>query len=242
MLVLGLDFETTGLNTSQDKIIEIGAVLWDTVRGTPLVCLNELLWCEDIWDNATNPKEKIEQITKIKYEDLINYGIHPCEGFEKLNQLMRTPDLVAVVAHNGDEFDKPILFNEHNAKRWGVELPDLPWIDTQYDIPYGPEIPTRKLSYVATEHGLINPFPHRALFDVLTMLKIAQNYDVDWMVKISKTPFVRLIALTEFHQNDDVKAKGFIFQSSIKKWVRKIRECQLQSVKSSLGFDVKEVR
>ena len=39
------------------------------------------------------------------------------------------------------------------------------------DVPYPETIATRKLTYLAADHGIVNPFAHRALFDVITMMQ-----------------------------------------------------------------------
>ena len=43
-------------------------------------------------------------------------------------------------------------------------------------------------------HGFINPFPHRALTDVLSMLKIASNYEFDRIGQLALSPKVLLVA------------------------------------------------
>lgn len=245
-LILGIDFETTGKDTSKDEIIEIGAVLWDCTKGTPVKVLSELLCCENIWQNATATKEKIEQITGIAYEHLEQYGIPPIDGLEKLSAMMRTPNLMAVVAHNGNEFDKPLLLNV--AKRRGVEIPEVKWIDTMIDIPYGSHVQTRKLSYLAAEHGFVNPFAHRAIFDVLTMLKVLQQYDIEWVFKLSQEPSVTLVANTTppwedgGASNEEAKSRGYRFQSETKRWIKLVKESQVQAEKSSAPFSLREIR
>jgi len=246
MLILGLDFETTGKNVNRDNIVEIGAVLWDTVRNSPVQIYSEMLWYEEIWNGATATPETIEQITKISSEDLIKYGISPKDGLSKLKQIMSTTDLAAAVAHNGNEFDKPLLLA--NAKRWDIELPEISWIDTMTDIPYEPHIQTRKLTHLASDHGFVNPFAHRAIFDVLTMLKVLQNYDIEWLIKLSKEPSVTLIANTTppwedgGKSNEEAKSRGFRFNSENKKWVKSVKESQVQLEKSLATFSIREIR
>lgn len=245
-LILGLDFETTGKDTSKDEVIEIGAVLWDCTKGTPVKILSELLWYENIWQEATATKEKIEQITGISYEHLKRYGIHPTEGLTKLSEVMRIPDLMAVVAHNGNEFDKPLLLNV--AKKWDIEIPEVKWIDTMIDVPYDLRIQTRKLSYLAADHGFVNPFAHRAIFDVLTMLKLLQQYDIEWVFKLSQEPSVTLIANTVppwedgGASNEEAKSRGYRFQSETKRWIKLVKESQVQAEKSSVPFSLREIR
>jgi len=231
MLLLGLDFETTGLNTSKDNIIEVGAVLWDTCRAMPVQIYSDYIWHENIWNDTTSTKENIEKLTKISNDDIKNYGLPAKYVLEKVAALMTTPGLVAAVAHNGYDFDKPIFYA--NAKRWGVVLPEIPWIDTQYDVPY--EMTIRKLPYLAAEHGFVNPFPHRAIFDVLTMMKILQHYDTEWVLKVSKIPRVMLIAETKAPGVDNgvsknkAKALGFKFDGENKRWIKNVRENKVQA-------------
>jgi len=244
MLLLGLDLETTGRNTNTDQIIEVGAVIWDTDKCSPVQILSEMVWYDGIWDGASSTKEEIEKLTNISYEDIVTYGSHPTEVLNKLKKVMSIKNLVAVVAHNGNEFDKPMLLS--NAKKWNIELPDLHWIDTMVDIPYDANIQTRKLPHLAAEHGFINPFSHRAIFDVLTMLKITQSYDMDWVIKLSKEPSITLIANTTppwqdgGKSNDEAKSKGFRWNG--KAWVKTVRESQLQTEKESFSAGVREIR
>ena len=61
MILLGLDFETTGLNFDTDRITEIGAVLWDTKEGKPIALHNHLVKHDD----APPITEEVEQLTGI---------------------------------------------------------------------------------------------------------------------------------------------------------------------------------
>lgn len=248
MLLLGLDLETTGKDVKVDQIIELGAVLWDTEKNSPVLILSEMVWYDGIWDGASSTKEDIEKITKISYKELQSFGSHPKDVLNKLESIMRPnrfrPNIVAIVAHNGNEFDKPLLLN--NLKKWGIELPDIPWIDTMNDVPYDTSIQARKLTYLAAEHSFINPFAHRAVFDVLTMFKVLSFYDIDWIIKLSKEPSITLIANTVppwqdgGKSNEEAKSKGFRWNG--KAWAKIIRESQLASEKANTTIGFKEIR
>jgi len=226
MLLLGLDIETTGLDVKKDKVIEIGAILWDTVRSIPLRIFSELVWYPEIWNESTsgaNPAlamQHIEECINISNDDLVNYGRHPKVVFPLLLDLINSTNITAVVAHNGNKFDKPLLYND--LTRWGFALPQIHWIDTQYDVPYPNKIKIRQLTYLAAEHGFINPFAHRAIFDVLTMLKTIQSYDIDWIHKLSKIPTVTLVASIDYPSNHKVKTRGYHFRSEDKKWIKSV--------------------
>ena len=246
MLLLGLDLETTGRDIMVDQAIEVGAVLWDTDKAKPLKIFSEMVFYDEIWKGATSTKEDIERLIKVSYSELQQYGKHPLDVYHGLKQIMSIPDIAAVVAHNGNEFDKPLLLN--NLKRWGIEIPNLPWIDTMIDIPYSPEIKARKLPYIAAEHGFLNPFAHRAIFDVLTMLKIVQFYDIEWILKVSKEPIVTLVANTVHpredggHSNEVAKSRGFHYDVPNKRWIKVVRESQVQTEKNAISTGCWEIK
>lgn len=216
MLVLGLDLETTGLNPSEDEIIEVGAVIWDTKRQAPVKMYNELVHAQ----NKLSPE--ITRITGITDEDLTNWGVSPQEAFINLEALAAKCEYI--VAHNGLGFDK--LFIDRYLKSMTDVKIDLPWIDTLTDLPYPEDLKTRKLSYVAAEHGFLNPFAHRALFDVLTMLKVFSSYSVSETIELASSPMVRVVAHVSFEEKDKAKSLGFRWDPSRREWFSGLREVQ----------------
>jgi DNA polymerase-3 subunit epsilon len=162
MYVLGIDLETTSLDTAEAEIIEIGAVLWDTDRKTPVAMLSEI-----VIPHGEVSEETIE-ITGITMEDIAEHGKPLGEVLERL-ELLRAK-AKAWVGHNAIRFDLPILERFYEAAN------SLPWIDTTEDIPYPKEITMHNLTYLAAAHGFLNPFAHRAVFDVLTMLRVFSCY------------------------------------------------------------------
>ena len=132
MKILGLDFETTGLDTATTRVIEIGAVLWDTDRKMPLELLSCLI-LHPATDGVVISKE-ISELTGIRIEDVRDHGVPPLQAFQALNEVM--PRAEYVVAHNGTFFDKPIYVEE--VKRLNIDevakSNARPWIDTRFDV------------------------------------------------------------------------------------------------------------
>ena len=237
MLLLGIDLETTGLDTTQCEIIEIGAVLWDTERQAPVVVQNDLIFWEDL-----ELSEEIIQITGITKADL-SFGVEIPIALDRLAELMKQADYA--VAHNGTTFDYPILmrdFGEHD-----INFPMIPWIDTRLDVDFPTK--TRRLVHLAAEHGFANPFAHRAFADVLTMLKILSMYDIEKVIDNSKQPLleVQAVCAKPWEQNnvpegqkdtDKAKARGYYWNPTRKIWSKNIRKSELEAEKAHGEFGI----
>ena len=238
MLLLGLDLETTGLKTDSDFIIEVGAALWDTDRNAALVLYSEMV------DPGVTISEEITRITGITNEDLKTYGRQPSSVLVETRKLIMLSDLV--VAHNGTFFDRPLL--EAELKRHAFEIPEKPWLDTSTDVPYPEHIKVRKLSYLAAEHGFLNPFAHRALSDVLTMLQVLSKYDINRVLEFSREPSYVLTAIAKKPWEDTapegkkeidlVKARGYRFNGGSKKWQKQVKQSQLEKEQQHQEFEV----
>lgn len=237
MLVAGFDCETTGLDTDKDYITELGAVLWDTERGVPLKILSTLTWPHD---TEIKLDHKIVELTGITEEDLAKHAVPFEEGEFQLANLVANADLI--LAHNGNLFDRPML--NSNSARFGTKFDynKFLWADSTCDIDFPPTIQTRKLSHLAAEHGFLNPFAHRAVFDVLTMLKIAQRYDWKQITEFAKSPTISIEAQTTFEQRELAKKAGYRWNADKKKWVKSIKQFKLkeeQDAAKALGFQIR---
>lgn len=240
MLLCALDIETSGLNTETDRITEIGAVVWDTDRNAPIEIMNKLV------NASTALTPEIVAITGIIQEDLLTFGIEPKLALVMLGSLMTM--CRAAVGHNALLFDKPFL--EAEFKRYGMQLPAMPWIDTCADLPYPESIKTRKLTHLAAEHGFLNPFAHRALSDVLTMMKIFSHYNADEVLATSLLPSVKLVAhvkkpwtdtaIEGSKESDKAKARGYRFEGSTKRWVKIVKQNRVAEETAHVEFVVTE--
>jgi DNA polymerase III epsilon subunit-like protein len=231
MLFVGFDCETTGLDVKKDRITEVGAVLWCTERNAPLKVFSSYMY------EKTYPEisKEITELTGITQRDLDLYGRYPEQVLSDLLMFFDEGDFV--LAHNGTNFDRPIL--ESEMERVGAMYKDdVAWIDTSVDLPFPKGITTRKLSYLATEHGFLNPFPHRALFDVMTMLKVVSMYDTDEVVKLSKSPNLTIRAVVDYDNRKLASERGYRWNAENKMWVKTIKELNLETETKDVPFKV----
>lgn len=221
MLILGVDVETTGLSDERDEITEIGAVLWDWDMQMPLEQQSDIIDC------GKHISREITEITGLTNEICSKHGLTLEGSINTLDGMMEAADYV--MAHNAP-FDKGFIQAAFNKE--DMVMPSTPWLDTRTDVKWRTK-GSRKLGYLAADHGFINPFAHRALYDVLTMLKLASLYSLEDIIKRSQSPTVTLKALVSFNQKDLAKEKGFHWEAGSKSWLLEIKEMDLEDVEFS---------
>lgn len=230
MLWLGIDCETSGLDSETCEITEIGLVLWDTVEAKPLLMKSFFV------DTGVQLSKEIVELTGITEGMLRTYGESLGSVCIETEKMMKMCEYI--VAHNAP-FDR--RFVTKMFEQSGMEMPGRPWIDSSADVPYPASITTRKLTHLAAEHGFINPFPHRAVTDVLTMFQIMKKYPVDIIIAYASSPTVTLLAKTTYEERELPKARGYRWNGDIKKWTKNIKEFQLETEEKDAPFSI-EVR
>lgn len=252
MRLLGLDFETTGLDHQNDRVTELGVCLWDVELKRPLATVGVFMHEE----NFPKLSPKIVELTGLTDEILAEFGTCPKKNFEWLERFCKQHKIDYIVAHNGENFDKPFLLAE--LDRHGVDatcLRSLPWIDTRTDIPFPTEPDSRRLRHLALDCGFINPFEHRAVFDVLTMLKVLSHYPLEDVLAYQKLPFVTARAVVPAPWEDEgkgiawAKAQRFSWEKAGDKnypkcWVKRVKSNQLDDLKKlgqAGGFEVRQI-
>ena len=203
MLILGLDVETTGLDPANDKIIEIGAVLWDTESLTPVKIFSEMI--RETEDLVIPPE--IINLTGITTEMLHRFGVLP----------------------NGNLFQE-LYWMMDRATHY-----------TCTDPPYPPRMKHRSLIYLAAEHGFLNPFSHRAVTDVLSMLKVLSHYDIEQILTQAQSPTLEVTALVSYEERNRAKEAGFRWNGEQKKWQKRIKANAFDAKAYSFPLDVVEL-
>lgn len=228
MLLLGMDTETTGLDTTSDRIIELGLVVWDVPSCSPI----------DIYTSFIKPppeffplKPEVKEVTGIQEKWLQDYGRELPQVMDYVQKMIfNRYEIEYIVAHNGEGYDKPLTMAE--LARHGIEnhsFGSIPWLDTRTDIPYDKPPDSFKLKHLALDAGFINPFPHRAVYDVSTTLKVLSRHDIFKVIEQSKIPWVVMRACVDYNDRQLAKDMRYSWENLGDKkypkfWVKKIRQ------------------
>src|SRR5271157_2494964 len=143
MLILGLHVETTGLNIPTIGVTEIGMVLWDTESRSPVKMYGTLVDPGDyaVWE----PDVLAGKVNNVSPELCSRVGEPDERACKSVLSWHCSADVVC--AHNGNNFDKPLL--ETWAARYGLDAQKSKvWIDTGSDIERPPKMSNR-LTYMA---------------------------------------------------------------------------------------------
>lgn len=234
--ILVYDTETTGLDTDNDEIFELA---WAVLDGKTLTPIH----MQSAFVSTSKPlPEEIIELTKMKQEWLDKHS-HPAKDvIGKFCRDIASYEVEYIAGHNIIEYDNKIL--RANAIRAGISgvseaFAKKNFIDTMTDLPY--VYPTKKLSYLAAELGFVNPFPHRALFDVLTTAKIMQYFNIEEILKLAKSPTIEVRALVSYDNRALASKRKYQWNAEKKIWTKKIKECHLQQEQSHNDFEVRKI-
>lgn len=236
MIICGTDLETSGLKIGQARILQIACALYCTKSRS---IFDEFsMW---VWDESYPPSS----VTALAVNGLNDiwlkvHGRPPKEAFQKVLNYFDKAD--AVIAHNGNSFDRPLL--EFELEQFGLTKRDKVWIDTRTDIDYPDFMQSRRLQHLAIDHGIIVTKAHRALNDVHTMLDIAKNYNLEKVFERAKSPAVKIQAVIEFEEvnkRTEAKTNRFNWDRENKIWWKMIREIDYEKEASSLSFEIRRI-
>ena len=193
--VLLLDTETTGVDPAVDRVIEVGACLYDIELGCPLESYASLI------RSADNSGERHNGIPAAALPDA-NHGI---EVWRRVVELSLSADVIA--AHNA-EFDRSFVRVAGIAS-----LADRPWVCTMTDFLWEGSS-SKKLVEIALGYGLGVASAHRALTDVDTMARILTRVkelgaDLPALFRRAMRPKALFYAMVSYERRQVAKDHGF---------------------------------
>lgn len=219
-----VDLETTGTDFSSDKIIEIGILEFALEEGYEPTIVNMYGALED--PHGPLPEE-IRKLTGL--EDVYLQGKKI--DWKLVGDFFSRASIA--IAHNA-VFDRTFLLQRSeidlSAVHWGCSLRFIDWKAHGFK--------TRALNYLAADHGFVNPFAHRALFDCATTFRIVAPR----LKELMEYSFLREYRISAtgaaFDTKDLLKANDYRWDAEKRVWSKDVFEDRIQSEREFLKLNV----
>lgn len=219
-----VDLETTGVDCEKDQIIEIGILEFAVEAGKDPMIVGTYGAVED---PGVPLSPEIEKITGIDSSLIAGRQI----DWALVRAWLERASIV--IAHNA-AFDRSFLEQRQELAglniHWACSLRHIDW--------QGKGFRTRALNYLAADHGFINSFAHRAIFDCATTFRLAaphldemisRSYEREFMIKATGSPF---------ETKDILRERGYRWDSNERVWGRICFESQLVEEREFLSAQV----
>ena len=240
MRVVAIDLETSGLDPASCFITEIGWCLFDTDRSAPLMTGGGLTAAPS-GEFEAHPElsPEIVALTGITDADCEEFGFSPRALLGQVSTLFTDHGAERFVAHNAP-FDRSFL--EPAAAAVGFTgLVGRPWIDTRTDLPLADEATSGRLQHLLADHGIIQPFRHRALFDALGCCLLLQKYPIAEVIRRADAPSVTLVALVSFDEKELAKARRYRWDGATKTWTKTLKDFEVEAEVAAAPFKTRRL-
>lgn len=222
------DTETTGLDPKVDRCIEVAYAVYDVDLATMLECFSSLL------PGVHNDAEAVNRIPSAALRRVTG-NLDPWTCVRDVVDEYGGHD-AAFIAHRAS-FDRS-FYNTGIAD-------SLPWICSKFDIEWPLSKPGASLVEVALAHGVPVHDNHRALTDVMLLVRTFQRvaetgHDVQAMLARAMRPKATYaVADTAFdpERNKLAKANAFSWEPNSRLWIRTMAKDDV----GALPFAVREV-
>ncbi len=241
MKLLGIDIETGNSFDEKERgpimPTEVGAVLWDTDYNAPVQVYSSLVLDKEETRNVS-PEAKL--YTGISTGMLQEHGISAKLVQDDLLALAQKADFL--VAHNARQAEMPWLNEWFKYPRSTGPFGIGRWIDTMTDVEYPENCVARSLIYLNGFHGFCNPFPHRAVTDVLSMFMVLNKYPLERVIQVARSPLIKYQACVGIQDKDLARNARFQWNPDAKVWHKDIKRIFIDEGKVKFPFKIKELQ
>lgn len=226
-LELGLivDVETTGINPEHDRIIELGVLEFAVIAGeTPKITR----MMSYLADPEAPLSQEIIDLTGLTDALLKGQSL----PLTYLRALFGKASIL--VAHNA-AFDRAFVERaglvDGDGPPWACTLRHINWRKHGYQ-------GSHALTYLAADHGFINPFPHRALFDCATTFKLMAPHFAELLQRSLEREYLVSAEHSPFETKDALKARGYRWDGERRVWCKLVAESELQDERQFLATEI----
>lgn len=218
-LICFFDFETSSKDPNTCNIIESAWAVY-SLKTHRKIASHSLV---------VRPKEKvdefIEKFTKLSNDELYDFGV----SYHALLASLKEGFLQAkyIAGHNIRNYDLVIC----NRLELGSCLDHKIIIDTMIDLP-AYHSKSKKLSHVACDNGIFNPFPHQAASDVDTAAALFFKFDPAEVIKLAMSPVIYVRANVKRENKELAKERGYRWDAKNILWYKEIKECLVEEEKA----------
>lgn len=220
---LVLDVETTGLNQSEDQIIELGIRQFFFNRNT-----GEVLKLGADFNSFQDPgrpiSAEITELTGITDEMVAGHHIN----WDEVNRLLEDASLV--IAHNA-RFDRPFIDRKSKISKekiWGCSIKQIDWSLKGFT--------SSKLELLNIYHGFFTD-SHRAINDVDALLYLISLNDdrnnkpyLAELIHNARRPMTHVIASSApFESKEHLKGRGYSWDNINRFWAKIIFKDDLKN-------------
>jgi DNA polymerase-3 subunit epsilon len=219
-----VDLETTGIVPEDDEIIEIGLLEFchESFQNPSITRVYSGL------SEPTSPlTDIIKKITGLDDKVLQGQKI----DWDFVYEIMARSEVI--IAHNAD-FDRGFLERSCSYKkpkgRWACSQSHIDWQALFFK--------SKALNYLACDHGFVNPFAHRAMFDCATTFRLISNH-LSELYRTSLLKQFEVAALgAPYEVKDTLKARGYRWDPARRVWAKRIFENHLKEERDFLSVEI----
>lgn len=219
-----VDVETTGLDPATDKIIELGFVEFMVESGGTPAIINSYGAVED---PGCEISTEITKITGITNQHVKGRKIDWRLFREALSRAG------VVIAHNLN-FDKGFLLARPELAdvdvHWACSMRHIDWEAKGFR--------TKALNYLAADHGFVNPFAHRAIFDCAATFRLIEPYLEELIERSYQKEYLVLATGAPFASKDLLKGRGYRWDPEKRVWKKIFFEDNLEAERAFLAENV----
>ena len=223
-----VDLETTGLDPLKDQVVEVGliefAVSPDSAGGLRAGMTGGYSALQD--PGRPLPPE-VAKLTGLSDDLLVGQSVDWAVVRETLSRAS------VVIAHNA-AFDRAFLERRPELDgikpHWACSVKHINWRQHGFK--------TRALNYLAADHGFVNPFAHRALFDCATTFRLVAPYLEELIRRSYLGEYLVSATGAAFETKDILRINGYRWNPEARVWAKNLLEDELEEERKFLATEV----